>query len=368
MKREGFIKNICDFLGQNIKDEEGNEIPYAVCAPTTDINGRKSGARLYCFGGANLAEICDNRVKHLKNSYVFRDGKAGANVRSQYIEESEFAEFVSERNKYNNMSFDQLDSDSGYRDFLRKCVNIAKKWSILQNKEERSIETRIVQKSRENKTSCVVDMEFNVPKTWNCKIKGIDVIRSPRIDLVIYDETDQSFGLIELKNEGDTDMNAQNMRKHYADFTAVLDSENLGNIIKNLEERTNWLFNNGIIELKKEVSDVNKIWYGFLFAGDSKDSYKRLYTGDLLKERPVYEDPWIIKEKKNGQIKVSCLRGRYKDMIKNENVRYKFCTPGELDRLSLSFSNMQTFDEFMGNIDEAHKCTGNASCSDWCKD
>ncbi len=45
-------------------------------------------------------------------------------------------------------------------------------------------------------------------KSVICKIKGIDVIRSSRADLVIYDEADQSFGLIELKNEGNTDMNA----------------------------------------------------------------------------------------------------------------------------------------------------------------
>ena len=117
----------------------------------------------------------------------------------------------------------------------------------LQNQEKRSMEARIIQKSRENRTACVIDMDFNISRTWNCKIKGIDVIRSSRADLVIYDEADQSFGLIELKNEGDTDVNAQNMRKHYADFTAVLDSDHLDDILQNLQHRTHWLNENGII-------------------------------------------------------------------------------------------------------------------------
>lgn len=349
MERKEIISKIIGFLSADVRDAEGKEIPYAVCAPTKDSDGTENGARLYCFGGANLAEIRDNKVLHLKNSYVFKDGKVTANQPSQYIEESEFAEFVSERKKYNSMSFDELDSDRGYHDFIMKCVNIARKWSVSQNKEERCIETRIVQKSRENKTSCVVDMEFNIPYTWNGKIKGIDVIRSPRIDLVVYDETDHSFGLIELKNEGDTDMNAQNMRKHYADFTAVLDSDHLGGILEDLQRRTRWLQDHGIITLKNKLPDAsNKIWYGFLFVGDSVDSYRKLYTEDLLRDRPVDADPWIMKEKKGGQIKVSDLRDRYEDMIKNERVRYKFCTPKELDNISLSFSDMMSFDKFMG--------------------
>lgn len=349
MERKEFISKITEYISEDMRDIEGREIPYAVCAPTKNSDGTKNGARLYCFGGANLAEIKIDRIKHLKNSYVFRNGNVTANQPSQYIDESEFAEFVSERKKYNNMSFDELDSDGGYYDFLRKCVNVAEKWSKSQNKEERSVETRIIQKSRKSGTSCVVDMEFNIPYTWNCKIKGIDVIRRSRTDLVIYDEADQSFGLIELKNEGDTDMNAQNMRKHYADFTAVLDSDHLDDILQNLQCRTHWLNENGIITLKNKMPDtVNRIWYGFLFVGDSVDSYRKLYTEDLLRKRPASVDPWIMKEKKAGQIKVSDLRDRYEDMIKNERVRYKFCTPKELDRISLSFGDMLTFDQFMG--------------------
>ena len=346
MERKEFIRNICDYLDKNIKDKEGNKIPYAVCAPTINSDGTKNGARLYCFGGAPLLEeIHDNSVEHLNNDYVFKGGVVKSNLPSQYINESEFAEFVSQRKKYNSMSFDDLWSDTGYRDFLGRCVNIAENWSILQNKEERSIETRIVQKSRENRTSCVVDMEFNILQTWNCKIKGIDVIRSPRIDLVVYDETDQSFGLIELKNVGDTDMNAQNMRKHYADFTAVLECDHLEDILQNLHYRTRWLKDNGFITLKNELPDtVNKIWYGFLFVGDSIDSYKSLYTKDLLRK-----DSWVLKkEEKSGQIKVSDLRDRYEDMIKNERARYKFCNPDELDSINLDFNNMISFDELWG--------------------
>jgi len=349
MERKKFISKITEFLRGDVSDAEGKEIPYAVCAPTKNSDGTENGARLYCFGGANLAEIKNDRIKHLKSSYVFRDGKVTANQPSQYIEESEFAEFVSERKKYNSMSFDELDSDRGYPDFIRKCVNIAEKWSISQNKEERNIETKIIQKSRENGTSCIVDMEFNIPHTRNCKIKGIDVIRSSRTDLVVYDETDQSFGLIELKNEGDTDMNAQNMRKHYADFTAVLDSDHLDDILQNLQSRTHWLYENAVITLKNKLPDtVNKVWYGFLFVGDSMDTYRRLYKGDLLLKRPSGPDPWILREKKAGQIRKSDLRDRYENMIKNERVRYKFCTPEDLDNLRLSFNDMLSFDEFMG--------------------
>ena len=356
MERKDFISKITGFLSRDVRDAEGNEIPYAVCAPTKNSDGTENGARLYCFGGANLAEIKNGRIEHLKNSYVFRDGKVTANQPSQYIEESEFMEFVSERKKYNSMSLDELDLDKEYHDFLRKCVNIAEKWSKSQNKEERSIETGIVQKSRENKTSCVIDMEFNIPYTRKCKIMGIDVVRSPRIDLVIYDETDRSFGMIELKNEGDTDMNAQNMRKHYADFTAVLDSDCLSGILEDLQRRTVWLRDNGIITLKETFPNViNKIWYGFLFVGDNVDSYRRLYKDDLLLKRPVDVDPWIMKERKAGQIKVSDLRDRYEDMIKNEWVRYKFCTPKELDRISLSFSDMLTYDQFMGILTDEKK-------------
>lgn len=79
-----------------------------------------------------------------------------------------------------------------------------------------------------------------------------------------------------------------------------------------------------------------------------RGSYRKLYTEDLLRKRPASVDPWIMKEKKAGQIKVSDLRDKYEDMIKNERVRYKFCTPKELDGISLSFSDMLTFDQFMG--------------------
>jgi len=39
----------------------------------------------------------------------------------------------------------------------------------LQNQEKRSMEARIIQKSRENRTACVIDMDFNISRTWNCR-------------------------------------------------------------------------------------------------------------------------------------------------------------------------------------------------------
>ena len=170
--------------------------------------------------------------------------------------------------------FEDLDENK-----IREAISFAEKRANGEKKtyEERSVETALIYKNRAQKDAeaIIVDMEFECPKDWLgevVKMRNNKKSETGKPDLVIYDKSDKSFGIVELKC---MDKNCGNMEKHFVDFVNMVKSEKICLIKQEFVRKIKYLEHYGIISglsdedlCEAESSDV---WMAFLFVGGDFD-------------------------------------------------------------------------------------------------
>ena len=173
---------------------------------------------------------------------------------------------------------------------IREAISFAEKRANGEKKtyEERSVETALIYKNRAQKDAeaIIVDMEFECPKDWLgevVKMRNNKKSETGKPDLVIYDRSDKSFGIVELKC---MDKSCGNMEKHFVDFVNMVKSEKICLIKQEFVRKIKYLEHYAIISglsdedlCEAESSDV---WMAFLFVGGDFDKCRKRYENTRI--------------------------------------------------------------------------------------
>ena len=294
MKKEAIEKTIQMLLAY--KDEDGNK-PIAIAPPCL---GEPSKLRIYAYGG-DIGKIADGSQPHAKcrglsKSYL----KYLPDLREKKELEKLLEGYAGDEEKL-----------WGHKRYLYLAIAAAK---TRYGQKERRIENDILKRYMKRDTGrawCVVDMEFYMGRG-----QGIP-------DLIVYDDTNHQFGLIELKYKNQS---TNNMNKHFEDFRELCtDTKKRTAFNSIMQSRINILqyFNLVGFDMKDFHID-NPVWFGFLFVDGNEKKSQQIV--EKMKNELSQELGWDM-----------CRFCYVKDIT-------------ALDKCGLSFADMKTVEQFTKKI------------------
>ena len=194
--------------------------------------------------------------------------------------------YFTEEQYKGEIDYTQLDET-----YWKIALENAKKWADgTRNKhhqEERSLETYLIRKNRQNQTRAVIlDMEFTLPNEWMGKtahMRNGEISKTGEVDLIVYDKTKNSFGLVELKYHNKS---TNNMEKHFVDYTNILESPHIDDLRKEFIRKAKYLIHYHLIDdfQTAQMHDA-RFWGAFLFVDGVEKECK-----DTFNNTKVHED------------------------------------------------------------------------------
>lgn len=409
MKETEELLNVIEFYekyGEQDQEQDAGDNPFVVLGPD---GAKKTKLRLYVYGGCAgyfstnncPSNLCNETYSvYLKKKYVNKKKPPQSfSIPSWILEKEEYKMHIDEeggleksfkslvnrtdnsatKDYHRKQTADDILRTEQYRDYVMAAFQ--NRWKKDDNTlSERRIQTKLIKQFRGKRPSesptIITDMEYSIamPETGIVRMEDADKTRTIRKkpDIIVFDEKTKSFGLIELKYNGES---LENLEQHYLDFCNLISKA--GDPIRKLEDRwakgkrksdkgikeaieyAQWTvldeclyrarfqcdvglihkewksyFNTirndfkNQLECKKGEFPDSLLWCGFYFVGGDLQTISAALTNDRLKE-----------DIKNSQI----------------SARYAYCTNEEFNNKSVSLTFNYDYNQFMQFIYERIK-------------